>query len=354
MYYFLTASKDATIYLQQPNQNTGLDDILEISKVYYGNVKDISRVLIQFDTQLISQSISDGDIQLDDVRLILRETESEEITLNYDILTHPISGAWEMGIGTRFDEISTTGVTWNFREGDSRLRWVSDGIFESGSTGNSDGRGGAWYEYPSSSQRFEYQTADIDMDVKEMVEYWISGTLSNNGMILKYPSEYENNTNDYGILKFFGKETHTIHQPKIRIGWDTQIFQTGSLSELTSTDILIGVRGLKNEYNVNKKTKLNIFARELYPLKTFSPEFRFNIVKFLPSTTFYQIRDLHSDDIIIPFSEYSKVSCDESGNYIDINFTNWEVGRDYKIEFKVIRDGDEYYYDNDDTFTIVK
>ena len=50
MYYFLTASKDATIYLQQPSQNTGLDEILEVSKTYYGNLKDIAHSLIKFET----------------------------------------------------------------------------------------------------------------------------------------------------------------------------------------------------------------------------------------------------------------------------------------------------------------
>ena len=54
MYTFLTASKDATIYLQQPTQNTGLDEILEISKTYYGNLKDVSRSLIKFNTNSIS------------------------------------------------------------------------------------------------------------------------------------------------------------------------------------------------------------------------------------------------------------------------------------------------------------
>ena len=33
MYYFVTASKDASIYLQQPKQNTGFDEIHEVSKV---------------------------------------------------------------------------------------------------------------------------------------------------------------------------------------------------------------------------------------------------------------------------------------------------------------------------------
>jgi len=55
-YYFLTASKDASIYLQQPNQNTGLDEILEISKVYYGNIRDISRALLRFEVGFLSSS----------------------------------------------------------------------------------------------------------------------------------------------------------------------------------------------------------------------------------------------------------------------------------------------------------
>jgi hypothetical protein len=300
----------------------------------------------------LSQYISNDGLQLEDVKLILRETESEEIPLNYDVFAHPLSQSWEMGIGTRFDEISTSGVTWNFREGDSRLSWLADGVFESGSIGNFDGRGGVWYTYPSASQQFMYQTADIQMDVKEIVEYWVSGTLSNNGFIIKYPTSFENDTNDYGILKFFGKETHTIYQPKLRIGWDNQLFQTGSLSELESTNIIIGITGLKDEYKVNKKTRFIVFARELYPLKTFSSEFRYSTVKFLPQTTYYQIKDLNSNDIIIPFSDYSKVSCDSNGNYIDIDFINWEANREYKIEFKVVRNDNEYYYDNDDTFTL--
>ena len=54
MIYFLTASKDASVYLQQPNQNTGLDEILEISKLYYGQIKDVSRALIKFDVGFLS------------------------------------------------------------------------------------------------------------------------------------------------------------------------------------------------------------------------------------------------------------------------------------------------------------
>ena len=73
-YYFLTASKDATVYLQQPNQNTGFDEILEISKVYYGNVKDVSHALLKFEVGYISKSISDNSIGFNDATLIFRNS----------------------------------------------------------------------------------------------------------------------------------------------------------------------------------------------------------------------------------------------------------------------------------------
>ena len=73
----------------------------------------------------------------------------------------------------------------------------------------------------------------------------------------------------------------------------------------------------------------------------------------LPEETYYQIKDFASDDIIVPFSEFTKVSCDENGNYFNLNLSNWEAGRVYKLEFKVSMDGVELYFDEDITFTIV-
>ena len=353
-YYFLTASKDASIYLQQPNQNTGFDEILEISKIYYGNVKDVSHSLIKFDMGYISKSISDGTIKLADSTLILKETKSEEIPLEYTIYANPISGSWEMGMGTRFDNITTTGVTWNYREGDSKLEWVENG-FESYTTSSiNNGVGGVWYTNYEAFQTFNYQTADINMDVKSILRAWMSSSIQNNGFILKYSNSNESDTQDYGILKFFSKETNTIYQPKIRIGWDDQSFLTSSLLELTEDDIKIGITNLKKEYKVGTEVKFKIFGRELYPLKTFTNTFSYNTIKYLPQNTYYQIKDVNSDDVIIPFSDYSKVSCDSNGNYIKINFSNWEAGRTYKIEFKVNINGGIQYFDEDITFDLIK
>jgi hypothetical protein len=353
MYYFLTASKDASVYLQQPDQNCGLDEVLEVSKVYYGNIKDVSRALLKFDLQGISESISNDDVVLSEATLILRETESEELPLEFTLEAYPISQSWEMGKGTRFDDITTGGVTWNNREGDSILRWLQSAEFSEVSTGSYEGKGGTFYYDVYATQDFEYQSKDVHMDVKDIVEDWISGSIVNDGIILKLPFELENDTNDYGILRFFSKETNTIHQPKLRIGWDDTSFATGSLTELTSEEIKVGIRNFKKEYKVNTTPKLRVVGRDLYPIKSFSATAQYGISKFLPTTSYYQILDYHSNDVIVPYSEYTKLSCDSDGNYFNLNLTNWEVDRVYKIEFKVVIDGVPQFFDEDYTFSVV-
>jgi hypothetical protein len=353
MYYFLTASKDASIYLQQPNQNTGLDEILEVSKVYYGNIKDVAKSLIKFEVGYLSASLVDTSISMSEATLVLRETESNEIPLEYTLYINAVSGAWEMGAGTRFDNISTAGVTWNYREGDSQLEWLENS-FSGGTTSSfASGVGGVWWVTPLSTKNYNYESADLLVDVKTILQQWISGSKPNDGFIIRFGTDEELDTQDYGQLKFFSKETNTIFQPKLRIGWDDQSYITSSLSALETEEMVV-VPKVAEEYKVNTIQKIRISARERYPLKTFTNTFAYGTTKYLPITSYYQIKDSASDTIIVPFGEYTKLSCDSNGNYMKVNFSNWEVGRTYKIEFKVVYDGQSYYFDNEYTFRLVK
>ena len=352
MYYFVTSSKDATLYLQQPSQNTGRDEVLEVSKTYYGNLKDVAHTLIKFDTDTLSSKISSGEVTMSEATLLLRECESDEVPLDYTIYANIVSGSWEMGIGTRFDDITSDGVSWKQRN--NNVEWLDDD-YATGVTGSLNGYGGTWFTGSESTQSFSYESTDISMDVSASLNEWISGTYSNEGFILRHSSVFENDTNDYGQLKFFSKETNTIYQPKIRIGWDDSSFATGSLTELSEDDIKVTFKRLKSTYKVNSKPKVLVFGRELYPLKTYTNEFAYNDVKFLPSTTYYQVKDAITDEVIIPFSNYSKVSCDSNGNFIRLNLENWETNREYYIEIKVDRDGVvEYFSDKDLTFLVEK
>ena len=191
MYYFVTSSKDASIYLQQPTQNTGLDEILEVSKTYYGNLKDVAHSLIKFDTTQLSTLITSGEVTMSSAELILRECESSEIPLDYTIYAYQVSQSWDMGIGTRFDDISTDGVSWNKRT--TSDDWLGNG-YATGTTGSFNGKGGTWYTGSSATQSFSYESTDIEMDVLTPMNTWISGSVPNEGWILKHSSAVENDT----------------------------------------------------------------------------------------------------------------------------------------------------------------
>jgi hypothetical protein len=60
MHKLFTSSFDASVYLQQPEQNAGRDEILEVGKLYYGSAKDIARALIKFD--VANMEIPSGSI----------------------------------------------------------------------------------------------------------------------------------------------------------------------------------------------------------------------------------------------------------------------------------------------------
>jgi len=354
MYQFVTASKDASIYLQQPSQNTGLDEILEVSKTYYGSLKDIAHSLIKFETTPLSQSIASGEVTMSSADMILKECESSEIPIDYTIYAYAVTQSWEMGIGTRFDDITTDGVSWNSVK--TGTDWLSLEEHSADTTGSFNGKGGTWFTGSYSTQSFSYESSDIQMDVKTTMDAWIGGTLPNEGFILKHDTSLENDTNDYGQLKFFSKETNTIYQPKLRIGWDDSSFSTGSLTELTSDDIHVTFKRLKTRYKRGSKPTIRVFGREKYPLKTYTNQYSYTDVYFLPSTTYYQVTDILTGEILIPFNnDYTKVSCDSNGNFFKLDLTNWEYNRDYYIQIKTIRDGViEYFEDRDLTFTIEK
>jgi hypothetical protein len=350
MYYFVTASKDASIYLQQPTQNTGLDEILEVSKVYYGNLKDTARSLIKFETTPLSSSIASGEVTMSNAELILRECESNEIPNEYSIYAYPVSQSWDMGIGTRFDEISTDGCSWENRK--TSTKWLI-GSASLESSGSFNGKGGMWFTGSYVTQSFSYESADIVMDVTTTMNTWISGSLPNEGFILKHDSDKENDTVDYGQLKFFSKETNTIYQPKIRIGWDDSIFVTGSLTALEADDINVTFKRLKTRYKIGSKPEIRVFAREKYPLKTYTNQYAYTDVYYLPTSSCYQIKDIVTEEVVVPFGDYTKLSCDANGNYFNLNLTNWEPNRNYYIEIKIDRDGViEYFADKDLTFTV--
>jgi len=354
MIYFLTASKDATLYSGDLNKNTGLDQIIEVSNLS-GDIisNDISRAVIKFDISNFQSMISSNQINPADVRLVLRETNTSMVPLEYQLHINPISGSWEMGNGYLYEYVNNTGVSWKYRNVTNQTYW-NTGQYTVSSTGsNLDGRGGVWYTNYTVSQSYSYMSSDLDVSIKNIFDGWLSGSIINNGLLLQLAPTYEYSNSNIK-LNFFSKETNTIYQPKLCIGWDDSIFNTGSLIPIVSDNIKVSVTNISEKYQSGNTYRFNVVGSELYPVKTFTNTFQYNIKKYLPINTYYQVRDLLSNVVIVPFSNFTKVSCDSAGNFIKLNLDSWQSNRKYKFEFKIGNDNIHYYNDNNNIFEIVK
>jgi len=355
MHKLFTSSFDASVYLQQPEQNAGRDEILEVGKLYYGSTKDIARTLIKFD--VVNMGIPSGSI----VYLNLKSSQAEEIPLEYTIHANAVSQSWTMGTGTKFDNITSDGVSWKYRNGldswqDNTIGGTANYI-GSGATGSANAEGGTWYTASQSSQSYNYEDADIRMNVTNIVNLWLSGSIPNNGFIIHHSLDNEENSLDYGVLKFFSKETNTIYEPKLEVVWNDNVFVTGSLlpttGSLSDSDYKVVVSSLKTKYEVNSIVKIRIKGRDMYPSKSFGTTFEYDQTKYLPTTSYYQLEDYKTGDIIFPFGEYTKISCDSESNYFKIDLATLPINRTYKLKIKVIEDGVTNVIDDKMIFEIV-
>jgi hypothetical protein len=338
MHKFFTSSFDASVYLQQPEQNAGRDEILEVGKLYYGSTKDIARTLIKFD--IANMVIPSGSI----VYLNLKSSQAEEIPLEYTIHANAVSQSWTMGTGTKFDNITSDGVSWKYRNGlDS---WQDNTIagtayYVAGTTGSANAEGGTWYTASQASQSYDYEDADIRMNVTDIVNQWLSGSIPNNGFIVHHSLDNEANSLDYGVLKFFSKETNTIYEPKLEVVWNDFSRNTGSLASTTGSaedGYKVVLTNLKNKYPANETIKIRINARDAYPLKSFGTTFAYDQSKYLPITSYYQLEDYKTGEVIYPFGEYTKISCDSTSNYFNISLNTLPINRTYKLKIKIIED----------------
>tara|TARA_Y100000592_G_scaffold10259_1_gene14513 strand:- start:5316 stop:6434 length:1119 start_codon:yes stop_codon:yes gene_type:complete len=349
MHYFEYAEKDATLYERSGSQNTGIDEILEVTKDVSaaGVVQGVSRIVIKFDTTYISSSISSGLIPSSSYTkffLNLYDANSRGLNVNQNLYAYPVSQSWDNGFGKEDNNpIIGDGCSWFYRDNDIvRTMW----------TGSMTGSGGTWYEQHEASQSFNNEASDVRMDVTNIVWEWVHGNIPNDGFMVKRSGSVgnlddtldEGSSKALGTFSFFSRETHTVYQPKLEAVWDDSKWITGSLEFLTPTeleDLRLYPRSLRDQYKEASKVKFRVVGRPLYPEKTFSAtegySTGYNTAKMLPSgSTFYQVVDVFTDDIIIPYGTGSRVSCDSTGNYINLDLKPLLADRFYRIDYKII------------------
>ena len=364
MHHFIFPTQDTWISSGSSNitgesfkdQNFGRDQILEVKKEFFNNSFDFpTRALVQFsgtDFTELSKSVADGTITNPKYYLRLFEAEGNaEIQGDYTLAVQPISQSWTEGTGKFGDNPkNTNGCSWENRSnptGGSEVAWANAGVTILSVSG--------------STQTFSNQSADVETDVTNMVNMWINGQEENYGMLISFSGSQETDNETFGHLKFFSRNTHTIYQPKLEVRWDDHLpctgSNTGSLNELTMsglTDNFLYMRGLREEYREGERVKFRVGARKRYIQKTFSTSVQTVTGSFITEGKgFYAIKDIATDDFIVPFSAYTTMSCDTNGMYFNQWLDGFYPDRVYKFQLKLkYTDGQEQVFDDDFEFVM--
>jgi hypothetical protein len=386
--------KDATLYSIFPTMNTGLDEIVEATETvfaYSDPSPQTSRFLVHFADEdlaaaidLIPQSLFNSGSTTStgswNAKLQCFIATATGLAVTTSIDCFPAAQYWDMGTGRYLDEpISTDGCSWIWAGYSGSTLWQipANGFpnYPTGATAsytqslNSSNQqmypvgGGVWYtgsQY-TSSVMFSYRTnKDINLDVTNTVKAWTtsSGTIpttiiDNYGFILKQRQEFVYNKNYQPELKYFSVDTNTIYPPALQISWNDFVFQTGSstqtiLNTLPATITLAQNPGVFYSESINR---FRINARPEYPVQVWQTESVYLNNFYLPTASYYAIKDLETNEYIIDFDPiYTKLSADATSSYFDMYMNFLQPERYYTVLIQSTINGstivfnDQYYF----------
>lgn len=341
---FIKTSQDATIYQRYPTLNAGLDEILEVGKLTVAprtgstdSTNGAVRALLNFD------GIQQGAYPLNaQYYLNLYLSDAKNINRYQTIEVCSVSSSWIEGSGYFYQNVKNVGdgVTWNIAS-------IANDIPTSWSMA-----GGDFTTTITASYRFSEipLTSNVRINITNLItplieglpteEAIASGSASSdippwNGLLVKLPTVDETNQNNIGNFKFFSGNTHTVFEPNIEVVWPSQTFITGSLKPLPNSNVSIVPKNIKESYIQGEIDKIYLVVRDKYPDKRFDSTQRYRNTYYLPSESYFRIRDAVSDVELYKFDAFSAVSCDASGSYITLNTSGFNIGRFYSIDLKV-------------------
>ncbi len=379
MFRIFYAEKDATLYESVPTLNTGIDEILEVGKRINtsGDAYVRSRSLLKFDMSEIQSTLTKYSTTLDACKFVLQLYTSHAKTLSseYTVEAKIAYDSWVNGVGFENSSPSITdGVSWQYPASGSSWTTSGDVTPSLKITGS---QGGSWiYQSGSASydltqydqsfytqpgleeqESFSYRPTDINMDVTDAVKLWINGsagtTISNNGFLLKFSDADEASGDTTGYVRFFSRETHTIYVPKLTMYWDQSAYSS-TLDALDLESNIIYPK-INKSYKDTEIARIRFYGRDKYPQKSATNLFPLQTVKRLPETTYYSVVDAATDETIIPFDDiYTKVSCDDTSNFIYLDMNGLMPERYYRIALKIVDGFTEQYIDNEYYFKVVR
>lgn len=343
----LYPEKDTTIW-SEPNTaglygNAGRDQILEI-----GGYPDVNltgrtnRTLIQFNSSDISSVLQTKVSGAFSASLNLYLATAKELPTSFTVNAYPISQSWVNGIGKKDDlPLNYSGVSWKYRDAQQNLWNNLGGDYITSSI--------------SGSQTFNLNDVkDINMDITSIVSAHYSGSVANNGILLKIEDQYEDYTSSSINLKYYGRDTNTIFPPYVEFKWVDSTYSS-TLDELGTDIATISIKNHREEYVDSDTVRFRLSARPKYPTRTFTTSSVYLTEYKLPQNSYWGIKDEYSNEMIVDFdTTYTKISADNTSSYFDVYMDSFQPNRYYRLLVKTTLNGSNVIIDNKNVFKVVR
>ena len=372
--YKIFPYKDTSLYSDYPSMNTGIDPILQVSNLNFAvdSSPSVARSIIAFDTSEIQDVLNNKVTGTWDAGLKAYIATAQGIVEDSILEVFPVYDSWNQGTGTYLDQpITSDGAAWNSPTLGGFTPWniggPSLGYTSSYNPTYSPPGGGSWYASSSNgtitypiTQSFGPRTEkDLNVTISSMVEDWYSGSLNNNGVIIKWENNAEFNTNKQvqPVMQYYSVDTNTIYPPELDIKWDDSTWDTGSSSTtiLDQPNAFIDLAENPGVFYSESINRFRVNCRPKYPTRVWSTSSLYTKQYYLPSgSAWYAIKDLDTDEYVVDFdSNYTRISADASSSYFDIYMNGLEPERYYQLLIQVNNGSSTTIYDDNYYFKVI-
>ncbi|MDA9309598.1 hypothetical protein N9Q43_00070 [bacterium] len=127
-------------------------------------------------------------------------------------------------------------------------------------------------------------------------------------------------------------------------------FDITQLPVLSTPDVFVALDNNQGVFYSESINQFRINSRPLFPTRTFTTESAYTLNYALPSSSYYAIKDLDTNEYVVEFDEeFTQISCDSTGSFFTIYMNGLEPERYYNILIKTVVDkqtivSDENYY----------
>ena len=353
--YKLFPHKDTTLYSMYPTMNTGIDAINQVSNLNFAlNASpSVARSLIAFDSSEIADVINNkiGNASWD-ATLKSWIATAQGVVEDTVLEVLPINKSWNQGTGTYLDQpLTTDGACWESNQFENGSSWDISGVYGNYTIGSyydpnySVQGGGSWFITSGSTSMKFTQTftprseKDLNVDITKIVEDWYSGSMSNNGIILKWEDgiEFSGNTLVQPVLQYFSTDTNTIFPPSLEFKWDDSSWDpTSSIEILDSPNLYVSLDENPGVFYNESINRFRLNVREKYPARVYQTSSLYTTQHYLPETSYYAIKDVDTNEFVVDFdTTYTQISTDSTSSYFDIYMDGLEPERYYQLLFKV-------------------